>query len=207
MPHFGTYKSWALTWDSELNIRALQTWRLDFINHSESFSFYSNCLTDKTFFFSLSLSLFLPRSLSHRLAASLLEQGWRSPVAQVGWKRVFFKANWQQHVWNEWQSSPAADQRGLSLSISSFRWESGPLTRAQLGQSVSRWLVFASSHHAQEIPTVGHQEHNNNDLSLREERSCWHKSVWGEKRKSFQVKGKLWRLGEGTHLGPTDTGA
>jgi len=33
-------------------------------------------------------------------------------------------------------------------------------------------LVFATTRHAQELPTVGHQEHKDNDLSLREERSC-----------------------------------
>lgn len=58
----------------------------------------------------------------HRFAASLLEQRRCGSVAQVGREGVFLEANWQQHFWDEWQSSPAANQRGLSIQVSSFRW-------------------------------------------------------------------------------------
>ena len=143
-------------------------------------------------FFSLS---FLPCSLSNRLAANVLEQRWRSPVAQVGWKRVFSKADWQQHVWDERQGSPTPDQRGLSLPVSSFRWESRLWTWAQPGKSgLQRWplspLTLPGDLHIRSPWTQGQWP------CLVEGGSCWRGPVWGEKRKRFQVQEKL--LGEVT---------
>lgn len=126
-------------------LKHLQTWALELnqrlLRHKVSVLLFiprlsplcPTCVTDKIF----SLCLML----SNRLAADLLEQRWRSPVAQVGGKRVFFKAHWEQHVRDEWQGAPAADQRGFPLPISSFRWESGSC----IGSAWKIWPVLGLS--------------------------------------------------------------
>lgn len=121
--------------------------------------------------------------LSNRLAADLLEQRWRSPVAQVGGKRVFFKAHWEQHVRNERQGAPAADQRGFPLPISSFRWESG----SRVGSAWKIWPVVGLCRtHPEAVLSTEDLMGTNTMTAYEKEDLLALASVWG--RGGFQIK-------------------